>query len=256
MAKKTKRNPLENLVIEIKKWQSDFPLNSNSVLESFLVDLEKGENLNYWAETEAEQILPNLTKKFQTTFSGRLRLISSLIILRNILVFAPVALTWASISVVTSAFARFENANPNAVVNFLEFWQKGFGFISGYWRLSNVALADVFLVVAIILLTFFVNFSNQVMSKIEIEENEKFQGRRLHLINRIREALYEYRKPTTLILNQNTYSAIKTLNASVISLNKIVRQLERDIKKYPKSDKLLAEIKNTNKNIAKLKNKK
>ena len=43
--------------------------------------------------------------------------------IRNTLVFAPVALTWAAVGESTSAFAKYTKANSLSVTNYLDFWQ-------------------------------------------------------------------------------------------------------------------------------------
>ena len=63
------------------------------------------------------------------------------------------ALTWAAISVATSAFGTFSSQNQATTVNFLAFWQNGYGYLADFWHIDEVAKLDTIIVAFIILLT-------------------------------------------------------------------------------------------------------
>jgi hypothetical protein len=79
-------------------------------------------------------------------------------VLRNSLVFLPVALTWFAISKATSAFALYTSDNSLSVVNFLDFWENGYGVLASRWALSNVATLDFEIILLIIALTIAITF--------------------------------------------------------------------------------------------------
>ena len=185
-------------------------------------------------------------------FQNRLRLINSLTGIRNILVFSPVAITWAAISVVTSSFSKFEQENPKSIVNFLEFWQQGFGYLNDFWRLSNVAIFDAILVSIVIALTFAINLSTKKSLEDELVERERIQASRAELIFTLNEFFYLDKYPTERQINRNFYSASKSLDKTLKSLSKLVGRLEKDLAKYPDTKKVVVELKNLNTEIKRI----
>ena len=249
MAKKSRSNRPEAVLSALESWIYKFGITDNNLLTKLVEDLEAQKNLKIWADMDPNDYLPvpeskSLVKKLQTanTVTG----------IRNVLVFSPVALTWAAISVVTSAFSKYESANPNSIVNFLEFWQQGFGYLNDFWRLSNVAIFDATLVLIVIFLTFFINFSIKQNLDYEIKANSEMQSSRALLILQLNEYFYEYKYPTTNQINKNLFNSTKSLDRTLKSINKIVIRLEKDIQKYPSSTKLVTELKSLAQEVKKI----
>jgi hypothetical protein len=72
-------------------------------------------------------------------------------LIRNITVFIPILLTWFSLSL---ALKEYASLGPGVGTPFIYLWQSGFdGHLSKWLILSNVAWADAFIVLGIILLT-------------------------------------------------------------------------------------------------------
>ena len=249
MAKTGKAKPSKALLESIETWAARYQLQNEPLIEKLIADLENGHNLKVWADSNFDQVLPLPESKSAIQNSKRINSITGI---RNILVFSPVALTWASISVVTSAFSDYEKANPGSVVNFLQFWQQGFGFLSDFWKLSSVAIFDAVLVGIVILLTYFINHFTRKNIESERIYTSTLMRERTELVIELNEFFYEFKYPTSNQINRNIYSATKSLEKSLKALSKIVARLEKDIAKYPNSLKLITELKNLKKTVEKL----
>lgn len=249
MAQNRKNLETKELLSALNSWIYTFDHSGNSMMKKLVDDIENGKDLKIWADLAPETYLPIPQSK---KYINGIRRINSITGLRNVLVFSPVALTWAAISVVTTAFSKFEAENSNSVVNFLSFWQQGFGYLNDFWKLSNVAIFDAFLVSIVIGLTFVINY----LTRSNLESNEKYelevQDARIRLIFKLNEFFYQYKYPTPNQLNKNIYSATKSLDKTLKSLMKIVSRLEKDIAKYPSSAKIVAELNNLTKTVKKL----
>lgn len=249
MARRPKKVQSQGMFQALKTWQINSGLNENPLISKLASDIENSENLNIWADLNPDDYLPLPESKGYLARSRRIDLISGV---RNILVFTPVALTWAAISVVTAAFSRYEKANPNSLINFLEFWQQGYGYISDFWRLSSVAGFDVILVLFIIVLTYLVSQLTRNNFKQELVEVRDIENSRSLLVMQLNEYFHEFKNPTPSQINRNIYIATKSLNKTVQSLTKMVSRLEKDISKYPNSTNIVKELKNIDRAIKKL----
>lgn len=249
MAKSTKNPSAEKLVQTLQNWQTKYGLTNNLIIEKLKNDLGEKKNLKIWADAEPKDYLP---MPIATNSLQRLRTQNLLTLIRNILVFAPVALTWTAISIVTSSFSKYEAANPNSIINFLEFWQQGFGYLNDFWRLSNVAIFDVLLILCVILLTGLLGYLTRKNEKLEEIEIMEIVQERLNLVLQLNEYFYPEKYPTITIINRNYLSNLRSLEKSIKSLNKILVRLEINIAKYPKSQKIISELKTINLAIKKI----
>ena len=120
--RKKKTQTPDQLIAEIKAWAITNHCENDALVVALLADLESGQDLDAWASLDSLEILPPVEYK---AGDKQLRLTNLIAIARNVLVFVPVALTWVAVSKATTAFEQYTAANPNAVVNFLEFWQNG-----------------------------------------------------------------------------------------------------------------------------------
>lgn len=249
MARKSSAKRPDAVLLALDSWSKKYGITNNNLLEALVEDIKTQNNQKIWADMDPGVYLPQpeskiLIKKLQAT--------NAITGIRNVLVFSPVALTWAAISVVTSAFSEYEQDNPNSIVNFLEFWQQGFGYLNEFWKLSNVAIFDAILVSIVILLTFFINYSTKQNLDYEIKVNSEMQSERAQLILKLNEYFYDFKYPTNAQINKNLFSATKSLEKTLKSINKIVARLEKDIQKYPSSVKLVSELKSLTQEVKKL----
>jgi hypothetical protein len=149
----------ESLEQRLIRWANANNLEKSPILLMLLSAIRDGRNLAFWGSVNFMDALP------QPRFAGTLereRIAKLLTTVRNVLVFVPVALTWAAISVATSAFGTFSAQNQATTVNFLAFWQDGYGYLAPFWRIGSTAEKVVIIISAVIVLTLIVGRLNNV----------------------------------------------------------------------------------------------
>ena len=82
---------------------------------------------------------------------------------RNVLVFAPIAVTWFGLSTATDAYAKLLADKPDLVTRpFLLLWQEGFEGLIGFLRFSTLALIDASLIGVLIVLSLLMHYRSDV----------------------------------------------------------------------------------------------
>jgi len=218
MAKK----PSENLEIaqELSAWGKKYGC-GNKLTEQLVSDLEKKSNLHKWAELDPFEFLPYPRA---VASDKKNRLVAALTVLRNVLVFAPVALTWAAVGQATTAFEKYTAANDGAVVNFLEFWQNGYGVLDAKWRISEVARLDFVLILLVIILTLFISYTGQKLANSEVIENITIEDNRQFLAAKLAFFLADKRKITNVTFNQSLAGSVQRLVAATAALEKSAKE--------------------------------
>jgi hypothetical protein len=150
------------------------------------------------------------------------------------LVFVPVALTWIAVSKATTAFEQYTKANPNAVVNFLEFWQNGYGILSKDWTIGHIALLDGGIIGVVIALSMAVSVleirHKQAMRKIV----PVLDNKRLALGVKIFKYLHTQKSATPEVVNANVAASVRNLLATSKEMAKTSKELAKDVKKFGK----------------------
>ena len=97
---------------------------------------------------------------------------------RNVLVFAPIAVTWFGLSIATDAYAKLLSDKPDLVTRpFLLLWQEGFDGLVGFLRFSTLAIIDASLIGLLIILSLLIHFRIDVRdvamrTKVLLKESE------------------------------------------------------------------------------------
>jgi Trp operon repressor len=147
------------------------------------------------------------------------------------LVFVPVALTWIAVSKATDAFGEYTAANKGAVVNFLEFWQNGYGVLASEWTIGHVAFLDAAIIGVVIALSLTVSFLEIQHKKILSTFVAKSENERLALGIKIHKYLHTKRVSTPEVVNANVTSSTRNLLATSKELMKVSKELAKDLKK-------------------------
>jgi hypothetical protein len=170
-----------------------------------------------WSAMEPMQMLP-----YAAPVSGLKlqKLAARLSILRNALVFAPVAFTWLAVGQATTAFQKFVETNSTATVNFLEFWQNGYDVLGSEWRISTVAITDSLIVFIVIFLSVSATYLADLANYRSQEEDSVLLEERAELALAIKEYLYTKQTVTRLTLNQGIATAIENLVEATENLQK------------------------------------
>ncbi len=201
----------------IENWARKYGLMRDPYVARLLVALKENQNLAMWSAMEPMQLLP-----YATPISGLKlqKLAARLSILRNALVFAPVAFTWLAVGQATTAFQKFVETNSTATVNFLEFWQNGYDLLDEKWRISTVALTDALIVFVVIFLSVSATYLADLANYRTQEEDSVLLEERAELALAIKEYLYTKQNPTRLSLNQGVATAIENLVEATENLQK------------------------------------
>ena len=230
MVKKTAEN-LE-MAQELEKWGEKFD-SHNELTKKLVSDLETKNDLFKWAELDPFEFLP---MPVAGKSHKKNRLLENLTILRNVLVFAPVALTWAAVGEATTAFEKYVAANDTAVVNFLEFWQNGYEVLPAFWRIGDVARLDFLIIVAVIGLTLFVSYRGQKLLASEMAESIDIEDSRQLMAAKLALFLVDKKKITNVTFNQSLAGSAQRLVSATTALDKSAKEIAKVSKRLPKQD--------------------
>ena len=230
MVKKTAEN-LE-MAQELEKWARKFD-SHNELTKKLVSDLETKSDLFKWAELDPFEFLP---MPVAGKSHKKNRLLENLTILRNVLVFAPVALTWAAVGEATTAFEKYVAANDTSVVNFLEFWQNGYEVLPAFWRIGDVARLDFFIIVVVIGLTLFVSYRGQKLLASEMAESIDIEDSRQLMAAKLALFLVDKKKITNVTFNQSLAGSAQRLVSATTALDKSAKEIAKVSKRLPKQD--------------------
>ena len=197
-------------------------------------------NLSMWASLNPMEFLPNPEiHKMRSAES----LVHFLSVIRNSIVFLPVALTWIAVSKATSAFSLYTSKNSIAVVNFLEFWQNGYGVLAKEWTIGRIAFLDFLLILLVIVLTLLTAYLSRRNQNNREDAIGELDHERTALALDISAYLFAKQAVTPLTMNANMATALRQLLNATDALDKSTRILEKKFKELPTHRDLLQEIK-------------
>jgi hypothetical protein len=233
MAPRKPRKPqaIDALASNLAQWISKYNLQNDPYLSGLHQAIEDKKDLHIWAELDPNDYLPH-----PETEAGKAkeRLVRLLTVIRNVLVFAPVALTWAAVSAATTGFSKYIEANGADVVNFLDFWQNGYDLLAEEWKIGNVARLDFIIVVIVIALTLYVSRGSYQVEEIQRASEAEIDRERLALAIEIHAALHDKRKISTVTMNASLAGAISRLVGATSKLEDASHNLEKASRKLPK----------------------
>jgi len=215
MARARRKSLPDNRHIELasalESWSKGNGFQDSPYVNGLVAALGEKKNLALWAELNPFEQLP--TKRIEN--KGRSRLIARITLVRNLLVFAPVALTWYAVSQATTGFGEYTKANPESLANFLDFWQDGYGYLDSKWTIGDVALFDFLLVAAVIVFTTLISvLANSNRSKLETIRDKAVVERQA-LALAILEYLHDKKSINNVTMNKSLANAVnKLLNAA------------------------------------------
>ncbi len=234
MAPRKPRKPqaVDALALNISRWISQHGLQSDPYLNGLLEAIDTKKDLHIWAELNPTEYLPHPQTKAGAQSSRMVRILT---VIRNVLVFAPVALTWAAVSAATSGFSQYISANGADVVNFLDFWQNGYEILGSEWRIGNVARLDFLIVLLVIVLTLYISQAGHKVEEIQNASEDEIDRQRLALAIEIHAAFHDKRKITTVTMNASLAGAISRLVSATNSLDGAAREIEKATRKLPRA---------------------
>lgn len=201
----------------VERWARKNRCSNDAYVSSLINALLKNENLAMWATTNPFELLPNP----EITRGSSIKRITRILTLwRNALVFAPVAFTWLAVGQATSAFQTYTDQNINATVNFLQFWQNGYGLLDEKWRIGTVAITDATLVFIVIALTISITYLTIRGKDLNIVQEKELYQERMQIAIAIKDYLHNKQSISKLTLNQGVATAIENLVAATERLKR------------------------------------
>ena len=240
MAKEKAKAAEQSVDQALEQWAGAYRVSNDPFVAGLLGAMKSGDAITAYSELNPLDYLPTPVHAGNERSSS---LQNILTIIRNILVFFPVALTWIAVSKSTTAFASYTEANKSAVVNFLEFWQNGYGVLAKSWTISHVAFLDfliIMMVIALTLVTAFMHNKNVAAAKAHLFKSEADRtaiGLKLHIY------LHQHRAVTPTTINAAVARAVKDLAETAKSLEKSSKVLQKDISQIPSNRQVLTEVK-------------
>jgi hypothetical protein len=240
MAGVKKVAPHQILFNSLQSWAQQYGLLEDPYVSGLSSAVENRKNLPMWASLNPLEYLPHAPAEINKSLKQVVLIIT---IVRNALVFLPVALTWFAISKATSAFAVYTASNTLAVVNFLDFWENGYGVLDKKWSLSHVATLDFQIILFIIVLTIAITLLDKRIRDSHNQAVAALDEDRISLALSITAFLFDHQRVTQVSMNQSLAKSLRDLSNSTESLDKSSKELGKTVKAIPSNREILTEIK-------------
>ena len=223
------KKPELNLILADKllAWADKYDVTKDGYVRGLYEALTSRKNLQIWASLNPIEYLPMPELKAGLSMANWTR---SITVLRNVLVFLPVALTWAAVGEATTAFSTYLKANGSDIVNFLDFWQNGYGVLDVKWRIATIALLDFLIIMVVIVLTLIASFFSRRVTELQIMSEKETDRERILLSVEIASYLFEKQKVTNVTMNQSLARALDKLLNATESIEATAKALEKTSK--------------------------
>lgn len=235
MDKRHKEFANPELAANLREYGENYGLEEDPYLEGLSNAIERGKNLSVWASNDVMALMPH-----PDVAAVEGPIYSALVLIRNVLVFVPVALTWLAVGKATTGFSLYTTKSSAAsVVNFLQFWQNGYGVLSKSWTLSQIAEDDFYIIAAVIFLTFITPFMNRSAVKRATRFEQDALRERLALVIEVESFLFDRRRLSPMTIDSAlahsfervvdaTHNLVTASNAIKIGLDSLSRQMAVD----------------------------
>ena len=223
------KKPELNLILADKllAWADKYDVTKDGYVRGLYEALTSRKNLQIWASLNPIEYLPMPELKAGLSMANWTR---SITVLRNVLVFLPVALTWAAVGEATTAFSTYLKANGSDIVNFLDFWQNGYGVLDDKWSIATIALLDFLIIMVVIVLTLIASFFSRRVTELQIMSEKETDRERILLSVEIAWYLFEKQKVTNVTMNQSLARALDKLRNATESIEATAKALEKTSK--------------------------
>lgn len=216
------------LADQVDLWARKYQVSRDPYVTGLSSSLREKKNLPIWASMNPVEYLPQpeITEGIAVARWARL-----LTLIRNVLVFAPVALTWAAVGQATTAFSEYVKENGADVVNFLDFWQNGYGVLGEEWRIANVAFLDFVIILIVIILTLIASVFGKRATEAQASFEQQIERERVGLAVEINSYLFDKQKVTNVTMNASLAGAIAKLLNATDALEDVAKNLAKTTKK-------------------------
>jgi len=220
---------LQDALVQLQRWAGKWQVLSDPYVSGLSAAISKRDDLTMWASLSPRENLPrpSATAKFGLlSFVGKM-----LTLVRNVLVFVPVALTWFAIGKASEAYGQFTQDNPDTPLNFLQFWQSGeYGgkqYLSAFWHIGDVARFDALLIGLIVVLTLVVGAIAGQVERSETKFEVASESERLALSFVLSNALHGRRSASPESIGESLAEALNDLTQAARDVNDVAARLER-----------------------------
>ena len=219
------------LAAKLREYGENYGLEEDPYLEGLSDAIAEGKNLAVWASNDVMTLMPHPDVEL---VEGPLY--SAMVLIRNVLVFVPVALTWLAVGKATTAFSIYTSRSAaTSVVNFLQFWQNGYGLLSREWTLSRVAQFDFYIIATVIFLTFVTPFMNRSSIRKVARFEQDAMRERLGLVIEVESFLFDKRRITPETMDSTLAQSFERVVEASRNLAEASKSIESGLKNLPTS---------------------
>ena len=236
MAREPKPQPNLILADSVEAWGNKYGQTEDGYISGLIAALRENKNLHIWATFDPVDYLPIPMVANASKLANRVRFLT---VLRNVLVFAPVALTWIAVGEATKGFQEYIQQNTTGVANFLDFWQNGYDILPSEYRISHVAELDAILIIIVIVLTLLTSILGRRADKQAAGTEAYAERERTNLAIEIGLYLYDKQKPSASVVNANVAASVARLRVSTTALESSSKSLAGTAKNLVSATKAL-----------------
>jgi hypothetical protein len=143
---------------KLARWAAKWGLREDPYVQGLQKAISESRNMTTWASLDPFERLPYADSKRGILLE---KISEGLAFTRNVLVFIPVAITWWAIGKTTEQFGAYNETRPGEKVNFLDFWENGYGYLDDIKlfkvmgvKIHEIATVDFAIIAGIVALTF------------------------------------------------------------------------------------------------------
>lgn len=218
-----KQEAKDVLLRKLATWATQRELLQDPYILTLIKDITEDRNLGFWAAQDPMQFLPAVETNTGLMFMKYAKFFA---LLRNVLVFLPVALTWKAVSDATTGFSEFVSVNNATPVNFLEFWQNGYGYLNKFWTIGSIAQIDFLIILMVIFITIISNVLQNNGQKVNEIMNDSLEKEKINIILEIKKYLFMVKPSSVETINDDILLAIDKFNQGTREFNKISNNIE------------------------------
>jgi hypothetical protein len=216
----------------LERWAARNRVASDPYVVGLSTAVSTGVALRALASLDPLEALPHP----EPTAGRGLRRVSRLLtVVRNVVIFVPVALTWFAIRQATEAFGTYSSAPPAASeqqMNFLQFWQAGGpvhgpSYLSSEWRIQNVALIASLLILGIVVLTLAASAVGAMSQRRDSRRQLVAEKERMAVAIDLTTALHPHRQADPQLISESLAASVTALVAASNTIGESARRLER-----------------------------
>jgi hypothetical protein len=220
---------LQDALSELQAWSSKWNCQTDPYVAGLSQAISQRDDLTMWASLSPKEHLPQ--PQFDAKFKISDVVTRLLTLVRNVMVFVPVAITWYAIGMASEAYGEFTQDNPNTNLNFLQFWQRGeFGgeeYLSSFWHIGEVARFDAILIGIIVVLTLVVGALSARRDQAASRFEQEVGTERLSLGLTLANALHGRKSASPESIGESLAEALNDLTQAARDVNDVAARLER-----------------------------